>query len=274
MRITTFGDIAGQVTAAHANADTVTVACICVPTGALKHVRKRLPSDLPKWRNALDTHVGEVVDVLIKEALACCVASVDKTTEDWAAFWQDAEDVHARTAALSGGSIGYVKAANLVKYLLFAQAATRAFTQAIKTGAVPAALRKRGSLTITEALVFDNEIQGEENRDAFAEILRAINAKQPLVNSLGLKRIISTLQLTTEQAEPLLLLPDYVAGMVQAMKSRADTLSRSAVTRDATRRSLGRLQRHPCFAEISNPLPMKYEDIFPDFKQYIRRHAA
>ena len=202
MRITTFGDIAGQVTAAHANADTVTVACVCLPTGALKHVRKRLPPDLPKWRNASDAHVGELVDVILKEALACCVASVDKTTEHWAAFWQDAEDVHARTASLSGGSIGYVKAANLVKYLLFAQAATRAFTHGLKTGAIPEALQRRGALTITEALVFDNEIQGEENRSAFVEILRAANARQPLTNSLRLRRVRSTLQLTTEQAEP------------------------------------------------------------------------
>ncbi len=222
----------------------------------------------------MDKHVGEVVDVILKEVLACCVASVDKTTEHWATFWQDAEDVHARTASLAGGSIGYVKAANLVKYLLFAQAATLAFTQAIKTGAIPATLRKRGTLTITEALILDNEIQGEENRGAFAEILRATNAKQPLTNSLGLKRVVSTLQLTTEQAEPLLLLPDYVAGIVQAMKSRADTLAPSAVTRDATRRLLGRLQQSPCFTELSDPLPMKYEDIFPDFKRYIRRYAT
>jgi len=131
-----------------------------------------------------------------------------------------------------------------------------------------------GALTITEALVFDNEIQGEENRSAFVEILRAANARQPLTNSLRLRRVRSTLQLTTEQAEPLLLLPDYVAGIVQAMRSRADTLARSAVTRDAARRSLGRIQQHRCFAEISDPLPMKYEDIFPSFKKYIPRYVA
>jgi hypothetical protein len=91
-RATSFSDIAGQVTASSANADRVTVGGVYLPTGGLKAIRKKLPLGLPKWRDATDEHVAEIVPIIRREALSICAGSVDKTSADWTAFWEDASD--------------------------------------------------------------------------------------------------------------------------------------------------------------------------------------
>jgi len=274
MRISTVGDIAGQVTEAHLDADTVTVACVCLPTGGLDSIRRLIPTGAPKWKNATDQDVTKLIYIAKRESLAISAASVKKNSISWKNFWRDAHEAHSKTASLAGGSISFLKAANLIKYVLFGQATTSAFAHAITTQSIPKALFKRPPLKVHEHLILDNEIQGEESRSAFIEMWRSTNAHQPLTNSLGIERSVERLQLTSEQNEPLLLLADYVAGIIQAANSAADTLTRSSVSRRVASLSAQDLRANSKFIEFDNPISMEYIDIYPEFKKFISRHAT
>ena len=132
LKVTSFSDIAGQITAKSHDADKVTVGSVCLPTGGLKSIRKTIPNDFPKWRNACDANVKFMVDLILREAMGASASSIDKSADQWQNFWQDASDAHSKTASLAGGSISFIKSPNLVKYLLFSQSGRFAVTHAIK----------------------------------------------------------------------------------------------------------------------------------------------
>lgn len=266
--ITTLSDIAGQVTESAANADKVTVAGVCLPAGDVKRIRSLIPTGFPKWRDASDAELDFMVGLVIKLAWSACAASLDKTTPDWTKFWRDAREVHARTASLSGGSIGFLKAATLVKFILFGQSSAFALGHAVKVGTLPKVLDRKGRLHVAEAAVFDNEIHGFDSREAMVDLWKSMNAHQPKLNSIGIHHEVTSLSLVTESSEPLLLLPDYVAGIVHADSSSANTLSKSEVSVAAARRALLRLRASRKFHAFEPVMPASYFEIFPDFKKY------
>ena len=268
--ITSVSDIAGQVSEKALNADKLTVASICLPSGYVKKIRSLIPAGLPKWRNSNDDRVAEVTDLLLKEGWSIAAGSLDKRDARWSAFWRDSREIHAKTAPLAGGSIAFLKAATLIKMLLLVQASRLAMAHALKEGTLPHITDRKGRLNIAECVIFDNEIQGDENRDFLVGSWRSMNEHQPKMNSLGILHSAITLTLTSEESEPLLLLADYAAGIVHVVNSDANTLSQSNVTRQAAIRAHERLRASAKFHEFDVNFPSSYFEIFPDFEKYSR----
>lgn len=268
--ITSVSDIAGQVSENALNADKLTVASICLPSGSLRRVRSLIPAGLPKWRNSNDDRIAAVTDLLLKESWSVVAGSLDKRDARWSVFWRDSREIHATTAPLAGGSIAFLKAGTLIKMLLLGQAHTLAMAHSVKIGTLPRITDWKGRLKISECVIFDDEIQGDENRDALAGAWRSMNEHQPQTKSLGIYHEATSLTLTSEESEPLLLLADYAAGIVHAMNSNANTIERSAVSRQATLRAHERLRASAKFHEFDVHFPASYFEIFPDFERFSR----
>lgn len=116
MNLTYVIDSAGRVTRDVVEADSMSAGGVCLPTGALRSVRRKVPRGLPKWRDATDQDVSLVVQLLRAEAFAVAATVVRKAQPAWESFWRNAEAVNARTAALSGRTMSFVKAATQVRY--------------------------------------------------------------------------------------------------------------------------------------------------------------
>jgi hypothetical protein len=91
-----------------------------------------------------------------------------------------------------------------------------------------------------------------------------------LLNRSTCVRKIESLWVTTEERERLLLLPDYLAGILHAANSASDTLSRSQVSSAMAKRAHERLKAELRFNEFDGTTPLNYFDIFPDFAKYKR----
>jgi hypothetical protein len=265
MNVTLLGDIAGRLTHASANADRVTVAAVCAPTGAEGFMRKRGTRSLPKWRDATDSDVDRVINFLGSEALSIAVLSLDKKTPAWDRFWTEGIATHQRLSDQARGSIGILKPALLVKFALFGQASMLAVGHGIKIGSIVRTLARARRLEVHESHIYDKEIDGDENVEAFLDILRKRNEYQPLANSIGVYVKANTLTLATEDAESLLLFPDYIAGLAHAAASTADTLDRSSVSRSCVARSHARLKATKNYHEEVGPFDLNYFDIYPAF---------
>ena len=272
-RCTSVSDIAGQMTAASANADRVTVATVSLPSGGLKKIRRSLSPGFPKWRNANDAEVRFVVEQIRREALSIAVASIDKTSNDWRQFWEDANDTHNKVSSIEGGKVGFLKAATMLKFLMFGHSCAMALGHAILVKSIPNDLQGGRKLTVAEAVIFDDEIQGNDNRDALVEIWRSINGHQPLSNSIGLTRTASTLQLSTEESELLLLLADYAAGLCHARSSTAKVLAKSKVTAGAAGNAYLQLSKSRKFMDFSGIIKLNYYEIYPEFQKFSRANA-
>ncbi|MFC5478823.1 hypothetical protein [Massilia suwonensis] len=257
MKLTTFVDIAGRISQDAREADRITAAAICLPGGALDHIRKQVPKELPKWRNATDEDVRLVVDVVLREALGVGVYSVEKTAPAWDTFWAEAFHMRAETR----GKISFIKAPYQIKCLMFGRSTTLACAMAIKSGnVVRSAARQRG-LSTAEILVLDDEIDGVDNVAVFKSIWERMNGQQLLTESLGIRRNFVDVRLMTEQQDPLLLLADYVAGIGHASASRADVLVASRVGTECVRRQQERLIRVPQYHFIRKPFALKFSEI-------------
>lgn len=72
----------------------------------------------------------------------------------------------------------------------------------------------RGRSIVDVDIVCDTDIQGEENIEFFKGLWECLGDDQPLLSQLGLVFHARSVELMTEQSEPLLTLPDHVAGAV------------------------------------------------------------
>jgi hypothetical protein len=262
-RVTSLSDISGRITKVSVDADFVTSSTVYLPSGTLDSIRKRLPADLPKWRDASNREVSLVFDIVREEALGVGLGSVDKTTPQWTKFWEDASEAHGKAASIVGGKVGYMKAATVIKFLLFGYGAAAGIGGAIANRRIFRPTRMNKMLHIHEDVILDDEVQGEANCSALAELWRISNEHQPRINSLFIERITSPPKLMTEQSEPLLLLPDYVAGGFHARVSSANVLAESRVDYQSLRRSIERLVASGIVNDFTGTVELDYHSIFP-----------
>jgi hypothetical protein len=267
MKLTYLVDCAGRVARDPRGAESVTAAGICLPSGALKHIRCRLPRQLPKWRDASDDDLLSVVSLLRQEAFCAVGRVVRKKMPAWETFWSDAEKVHARVVALSGQKLPFIKAATQIRYGLFAEVTATLAGCSISTNRFPS--DRAGWLQIDETHIYDAEIEGEDNVSTFREIWGVRNANQPLAQSMRLRMEAREIHFANEQDEPLLLLPDYVAGLVHWAHSQADTLSASRISHDAARTAYAALRTWPGFQDFQGDFDLDYFHIFPAFTELV-----
>jgi hypothetical protein len=257
MNITTVADIAGRISQSKHQADRITAAALCLPSGALNHIRRKIPKALPKWRDASDHDVGIAVDIVISESLGVGVYSVEKIAPAWDDFWSQACDIRTQTL----GKISFLKAAYQVKCLMFAQSTTLACGTAIKTGNVVQSSKQQKILSTSETLILDNEIDGEDNIEVFMGIWERMNTKQSLIKSIGIERNFIDVKMKTEQQERLLLLADYVAGIAHAFTSQANVLAASKVSLTRVKYEQQRLMRMTQYHLLNRPFDLSFSNI-------------
>lgn len=257
MKITTVADIAGRISQGRHDADRITAAALCLPGGALGHIRRKIPDALPKWRDARDDDVGVAVDIVIRESLGVGVYSVEKTAPAWDDFWVHASDIRTHTL----GKISFLKAAYQVKCLMFGMSTTLACATAIKTGHVVQSSNRRKFLSTNETIILDNEIDGHDNIQVFMSIWERMNAEQALTESVGIRRNFVDVKLLTEQQESLLLLADYVAGIAHACTSQADVLAASKVSLACVQHEQKRLAQIPQYHLLRAPFALTFSEI-------------
>lgn len=260
MNITIVADIAGGISKKNYNADRITSAAVCLPTEALDQIRAQLPLNLAKWRNASDSDVKLVADMVLREALGIGVYTVEKSGDKWEQFWTDASIANSETL----GQFSTVKAAFQIKCLMFVRATAMVFAGVIKGNKFGGALRPPFNISTAENLIFDKEIDGEYNIDTFNSIWPRINGQKQLSELFGIRRTINDMRFATEQDEPLLMLPDYVAGIAHAASSKADVLAASQVTLQCMQSTQKRFKQSSNYLFDAEQFSLVHSDIFND----------
>lgn len=203
-------DIAGRFARNGVNLS-VTIGGVAIKADRADYVRSHLPPGLPKWGECTFAHAMEVGALIARESLAVCAITQNLDTPAWEKFWVDSAAHEQMLNRLEKGKAGILKPANIAKSMALCAGATVATGHAgFLSNALERAM-KNGPITIGQTLIFDDELGGE-SRDAFLEMWNGARP-QPKLNSAGITTKTCEVRLTTEQDEPLLLLPDYVAGL-------------------------------------------------------------
>jgi hypothetical protein len=257
LNITIIADISSRIAQEKHNADRITAGAVCLPSGALRHIRKQLPRDLAKWRDANDTDVRLVSDIVLREALGVAVYSIEKSLDKWDQFWADASSLNSEMR----GKIGAIKAAYQIKCLIYVKSTTLACASAVRTGNVVRASTRQHGITTRETLIVDKEIDGTDNIEVFRNIWHRSNAGQPLTETLGIKRTFDDIKFVTEQEDRLLMLPDYVAGIAHAANSKANVLAASKVSPECVQSTQRRFEQTPRYVLVCEPFSLTLSEI-------------
>jgi len=87
---------------------------------------------------------------------------------------------------------------------------------------------------------------------------------QPQIERAGFRFITREVIVTTEQAEPLLLLADFVAGIAHSALIEAPGRLRLPVSHESSKRLLHILHDSGKLVVSSKPFALEYQDVFGD----------
>ena len=203
-------DIAGRFHRAGANLS-VTTGSVAIAADRADYVRSLLPRGLPKWGECTLAQAKEVGLLVARECLAVGAVTRDLATPAWQRFWEDSAAHELMLKRLQGGKAGLLRPANIARIIAFIDGAVTASGHAAYLSNAIERAKTNGPITIGQTLVFDDELSGE-SREFFIEQWNGAR-RQPRTQAVGVTFKTCDVRLTTEQDEPLLLLPDYVAGL-------------------------------------------------------------
>ena len=203
-------DIAGRFHRAGANLS-VTTGGVAIAAERADYVRSLLPPGLPKWGQCTMKQAKEVGHIVARECLAVGAITRDLATPAWQKFWEDSAYHQSILNRLQGGKAGWLKPANIARTMALIDGAVVASGHAAYLSNAIEKAKAHGPVTIDQTLIFDDELSGE-SREFFMELWNGARP-QPRTKAVGVTFKTFDVRMTTEQDEPLLMLPDYVAGL-------------------------------------------------------------
>lgn len=173
-------------------------------------------SGIPKWGQCEYQHAEHIVDFLVSQALSVAVVSVDRETDEWKTFESDATTLQEAIVLTSKKVAGWVKAPNVLKFILLGSGCAVATGHALGIDSRPRIYNARGQHMIECSVACDQEIEGSENLDVFRSFWKNQSGPKSRLAACNIDMRTRDVLVTTEQAEPALLLADYVAGLGMA----------------------------------------------------------
>ena len=204
-------DIAGRVVRG-APGVKITGASVVFDQHRLSEVRNALPPDLPKWGACTREQAGSVVNAIAAHSLGACAITWNLDTIEWNRFWIDSEILRTAITADDGEPAGFMRAAMVARYELFSSTVAISSARAAGRAGQTQGADSQGFKVFRQNLVFDTDIAGAEAIEFFVGLWKQPH-ERPLTASLGIKFVTVDATLKTEQDEPLLLVPDYLAGL-------------------------------------------------------------
>jgi len=213
-RYAIFLDIAGRVTEDITGNEFLTTAGVALLPDTIDALRSAIPHGFPKWSDSNRDAALDAVRLISGTAVVGLTLRIRKEPVAWKRFWEDARTYQQKVSQADRCSAGFLRAANVIKYRLFCECAARVAGETVRRLGAPTVTDASGLSAIDLTIVCDSDIQGAENISVFKDLWTAGESK--LLAQIGLARYTRSVQLATEQQEPLLLLPDHLAGATHA----------------------------------------------------------
>jgi hypothetical protein len=261
-RLTLYTDIAGRLSRSIAGSARVTAAAVVIETVRAEAVAKKLPAQLPKWKQCTCEGARTVVDLLSAEAVAVGVYSVNKDVPAWEQFWRDSEPLQAGIRAQDGRPAGFAKPAVVLAFQLIATASAMATGHALRIGSKNRIQDYRGRDLIERTIISDSDIAGEETLEVYRKLWARADGAQPRLEAAGIRFTTAQVSVTTEQEQPLLLLADYAAGVAHAAMITDPGRIPLPLPASAALEELARLERSGKLAFYNANFESTYKQVF------------
>jgi len=211
-RLTLFFDISGRVTEETAADSYFTVGAILMPTLKENEIRKTLSREIPKWKNASPQSLTIIQTILLDRDVQSVVLRIEKSQPAWDRFWNAGRAEHRKLTAFTNAKNGFARPGTVIKYAAFGKCAAIGLAEKIKRDGIPRLVNQFGIGVLQLRIILDTDIQGNDNQDTFRHMWNAWATSTNLPKSLCVAPKLELVDFRTEQDDPALLLPDYLAG--------------------------------------------------------------
>ena len=227
-RLSLFYDISGRVTKSSKYNDSFSVGGIIIPTIEEDKAKRVLSIGLPKWKDATTDSLSIIREAIKDFHIDCTVVTFNKSSPEYDKFCTEGHDQHQKLASFAKGKVGFAKPGTVMRYLAFGRCSAASVGTYLIAKGRPTILDSNGYSILYLKVVCDSDIQGDENQKAFIECWKRWFSNSKLRNSLQISPYIELVDFKTEQEEPLILIPDYIAGSIQFRSS--STASHESLT--------------------------------------------
>jgi hypothetical protein len=259
---TFFCDISGRVRETVDNPIITTVA-VMVPRDAVNPLRTRMrhrfPGTKTKFKYGGLEGLSKVVKIMADHRLAAAVQQVNiGEPAMWARYFADGKEFIAAAAPEITRDPAFVHPAMTLRMQFLASAF------AMLSGRLLQARHHDDGPPATFMLevVADTDFRDEDTEEQFTSGVKEWDWRSRLGASIGAYPIIRDARCMTEQAEPLLLLPDYLAGVYQHADRRT-VLGAPVVAPEEASHAADDLRRRLGVGRLLFEHPEDFDDVYP-----------
>lgn len=221
--LTFFLDAAGRYS--HSKEMPIVFSAVAIMAKDVDKVRKSLlivtKGSLVKWSKSEGNHevARAIFRLLAKRQLFWIVRIIWKNTPEWDRYFEDGNQLYEKCVKNAQEAAPYAKPMNTFKLHQFGLASADLLGVYLARNShwLP---RKDGPVQrIVVKAVFDSDIQGEANQKVCQNVFEGLEGDLPQTVQATRVEPHFKISITTEQEEPLLLLPDHVAGYIYSRKA-------------------------------------------------------
>ena len=221
-------------------------------------MRKLFPGEETKWKYGKLSGLGKVIDVLVAHGLAVGVYQLhiaDPAT--WSRYFQQGKEFVRQAARQMKEVPAYLQPSMTLRMRLLGGA----FAQLV--GRLLRARYREGVASSVELeIVVDTDFRDEETEEQFCESVRDWAPTSRLIVQLGVRPQVRMVRCETEHNEPLLLLPDYIAGVYHHADPRT-RLGHPVVTPDQASAAVQGLRDRLVLGQLLYEHPEDFDAEYP-----------
>lgn len=257
---TIFCDIAGWVQESPDN-PIVTIAAVAMPPERVKKRRvellKAFDGEPAKWKKGGLVGWERAVNVILRPDVHVGVSQIHRVGPAWGQFYAQAKDVLEIAKRRLEGKAAFLAPDNVMRMLLlskgFAGLSGRMLSARHPWGPRPATIRME--------IVADSDLKGEEAENLFRRGLEEWPSVSELSKVLNVEQTVRA-RVADDEAEPLLLLPDYVAGIYHHADPRTRLARAVADPQDAAL-AVNRLRERMGVGQRLHEMPEEFDETYP-----------
>jgi hypothetical protein len=215
--ITIFCDAAGRFSRDDLTTPIV-FACLCLENRKLVNIRdgilKIMNGKIVKWTetvNHLDL-AKRVFRSMVKQQLLASITTYKKTNPSWEKFWSEGERIYQVGVTNAQERIPYGKPEANLKFHLYSIEGARVWSYYLRSFHQNMAINRPNETHFQRiSLVIDTDIQGQLTQSVYSGVYENFGDLKQVKNLLNLEPQFN-LKFYTEEKEPILVFPDFLAG--------------------------------------------------------------
>ena len=261
-RYSLFLDISGNIARETINQSYYTVGGIILATGDVGKARATIGRVGRKWGDIDNTSATKMTEAILACSMAISARQIRKSQPCWDQFWNDGDSFHNFMASAERSKVGFVKSSNVIRYAAFCEGSAHSLGYCLQRHGLPRVVAPNGFFPLELNVTSDTDIQGQGNIDTFRYMWTEYQSRSKMRKKLGVEFKMQAIELKTEQDEPLLLAPDFIAGCFQWYLGKPEVPLPRAINESCTEAIIKEFQRSGNFVLTQTEFHLTYKEVF------------